>query len=111
MPICLPKSERFPDTTGYVYVAGWGVKHESHAHIIDHCTTGAHGPNPFSKCKFPFKLLGDSIVHNSCLKSDSPTAYNAKCMELYKKMNRKRFLEEGYERVSENDNVFVVYIS
>ena len=109
MPICLPKSERFPDTTGYVYVAGWGVKHE--AHVFNHCTTGAHGPNPFSKCKFPFKLLGDSIVHNSCLKSDSPTAYNAKCMELYKKMNRKRFLEEGYERVSENDDVFVVYIS
>ena len=104
MPICLPKNKKFPDTTGYVYVAGWGIKHE--AHSSKHCTTGAHGPNPFSKCKFPFKLPGGSIVSNKCSKSDSPTAFNAKCMELYKKMNRRSLLEKGYERVSENDNFF-----
>ena len=28
MPICLPKSGRFPDTTGAVYVAGWGLLNE-----------------------------------------------------------------------------------
>ena len=106
MPICLPRSKNFPDTTGYVYVAGWGVKHESHAHIIDHCTTGPHGPNPFSECKFPFKLPGGSIISNKCSKTDSPTARNTICMKLYKRMNRTRLLEKGYERVSENCSFF-----
>ena len=32
-PICLPKGNRFPDTSGVVYVAGWGLLHD------DECTT------------------------------------------------------------------------
>ena len=109
MPICLPKSKKFPDKTGYVYVAGWGIKHESHAHIIDHCITGPHGPNPFSKCKFPFKTPGLEFSNFDCLKSESPISENPLCMELYRmmhKMNKTRLLEDGYGRVSENTNVF-----
>lgn len=36
LPICLPKSARFPDTSGTVYVAGWGILHEHD------CTTNEH---------------------------------------------------------------------
>jgi len=25
MPICLPESDKFPDSSGVVYVAGWGA--------------------------------------------------------------------------------------
>ena len=52
MPICLPPTEKFPDEKGIVYVAGWGLHHESTK--AEDCTTGEKGPDPFSKCKFPF---------------------------------------------------------
>ena len=54
MPICLPLSTKFPDDKGIVYVAGWGMRHE--ASQEKDCITNEKGPDPFSKCKFPFFL-------------------------------------------------------
>jgi hypothetical protein len=96
MPICLPKGKKFPDSTGWVYVAGWGSHHE--ARTESGCTTNKHGPDPFSKCKFPFKY--HNIVIGNCLRTFSPTKDNKKCMELYKLVNQTKFLDDGYGRVS-----------
>ena len=104
MPICLPNSKRFPDSSGYVNVAGWGLQHESQKRY-EKCKTGEHGPNPFSKCKFPFRTPGLDFSNFDCLHGVSPTAENKICLELFRKMekmNRTRLLEDGYGRVSEN---------
>ena len=108
MPICLPKSKRFPDSSGYVNVAGWGLQHESQKRF-EKCKTGEHGPSPFSNCKFPFKTPGLQFSNFDCLKSQSPILENPICMELYRKMlkmNKTRLLEDGYGRVSGNTIVF-----
>jgi hypothetical protein len=105
MPICLPPSDKFPDEKGIVYVAGWGLHHESTEE--KDCTTGDKGPDPFSKCKFPF-FLGDaglSLPFNQCLKTKSPSQQNKGCKELYKMMVKRRgqdtsFLDENYGRVN-----------
>ena len=102
MPICLPKSKRFPDTKGTVYVAGWGYGSESKG-IESLCTTGQYGPAPYSKCKFPF-VCGE-LEFSGCLKTSSPSSRNSKCMKLYKKMKRKKILDKGYDRVSSLDTV------
>ena len=95
MPICLPPTDKFPDEKGIVYVAGWRSSKD-----LD-CTTGENGPDPFSKCKFPYEFRG--LRFNNCLKSKSPSAMNKDCKELYNLMrkrngNNTNFLD-NYERV------------
>ena len=100
MPICLPRSKNFPDKTGWVYVAGWGSHHE--ARTQEKCTTNHEGPDPYSKCKYPFKYL--NMVWNQCIKYSTPSAEKKICMELNKKKQEKNknetnFLQKGYARV------------
>ena len=102
MLICLPKSKRFPDTKGTVYVAGWGHGSESRGNESA-CTTGQYGPDPYSKCKFPY-VYGELEFHG-CLKTSSPSSRNSKCMKLYEKMKGKKILDKGYGRVSSLDLV------
>ena len=95
MPICLPPTDKFPDEKGIVYVAGSTKE-------LD-CTTGENGPDPFSKCKFPFFI--DKMSINQCLKSKSPSAKNKDCKELYNLMikrngNTTSFLDNSYGRVN-----------
>ena len=101
MPICLPPTDKFPDEKGIVYVAGW----QESTKELD-CTTGENGPDPFSKCKFPF-FIGEqmSLPFNQCLKSKSPSAENKGCQLLYKMMKKRKgnnasFIDENYGRVN-----------
>ena len=101
MPICLPPTDKFPDEKGIVYVAGWRESTKE----LD-CTTGEYGPDPFSKCKFPF-FVGEhwSIPFNQCLITKSPSAKNKGCKEIYKLMKERKgntasFLDSGYGRVN-----------
>ena len=89
-------SKRFPDTTGWLYVASWKPRAQS----VSECTTNKHGPDPFAKCKFPFKYHG--MIWYDCLRTKTPTADNKLCMELYNKMNRTKLLDKHYERVRRN---------
>ena len=105
MPICLPLSDKFPDQKGIVYVAGWGLHHESTQELD--CTTGDKGPDPFSKCKFPFFSgeAGLSIPFNQCLLTKSPSQMNKGCKDLYKLMLKRKgqdvsFLDKNYGRVN-----------
>ena len=104
MPICLPPGDKFPDEKGAVYVAGWGLHHESTKEID--CTTGDKGPDPFSKCKFPFFMdnLGAGPF-NGCLKVKSPSSRNKNCQTIFNLMKKRKgnnvsFLEQGYGRVN-----------
>ena len=99
MPICLPRSDKFPDEAGVVYEAGWGSN--------DDCTTNNKGPDRFSKCKFPFfsEDAGLSLPLNQCLLTKSPSAKNKGCQDLYqlkrkRKGNMTSFLDQGYGRVN-----------
>ena len=102
MPICLPPTDNFPDEKGIVYVAGWRESTKE----LD-CTTGEYGPDPFSKCKFPF-FLGDtglSLPFNQCLLTKSPSQMNKGCKDLYKLMIKRKgrdvsFLDKNYGRVN-----------
>ena len=105
MPICLPPSENFPDETGIVYVAGWGLHHESTQE--KECTTGDKGPDPFSKCKFPFFLAASGLTmpFNQCLLTNSPSENNKGCKELWRLMRKRKgedasFLDKNYGRVN-----------
>ena len=103
MPICLP-SKRFPDEKGVVYVAGWGLHHESTKRAD--CTTGKNGPDPFSKCKFPF--IRQAIAFKQCLETKPPSEYIEGCKELLKLKERRaqrrnktaNMLVKGYGRGS-----------
>ena len=102
MPICLPPSDKFPDEKGVVYAAGWGQKETKEKD----CTTGENGPDPFSKCKFPFFIdEPGSLQFNQCLLSPSPSAKNEGCRKIYKLMKKRKgktvsFLDKGYGRVN-----------
>ena len=106
MPICLPPGDKFPDEKGVVYAAGWGLHYES-TKEMDYCTTGDKGPDPFSKCKFPF-FLGDAgltLPFKQCIITKSPSAKNKGCQELYQLMRKRKgnttsFLDQGYGRVN-----------
>ena len=102
MPICLPKSAKFPDHKGVVYVAGWGLRHE--AQKRSKCTTGDKGPAPFSKCKFPFFFKTKAIAFHGCLEIKPPSQYNKGCEELLKLKQSKNesanLLDKNYGRVS-----------
>ena len=104
MPICLPPAEKFPDEKGIVYVAGWGLHHESTQQ--KDCTTGDKGPDPFSKCKFPFFLADAlSLPFKNCISTKSPSAKIKGCHLLYKMMikrkgNNASFIDESYGRVN-----------
>ena len=104
MPICLPPTDKFPDEKGIVYVAGWGLHHESTK--AEDCTTGHKGPDPFSKCKFPFFIDNTGAgPFNQCLLTKSPSAKNKGCQLLYKMMikrkgNNASFIDENYGRVN-----------
>ena len=105
MPICLPPSAKFPDKKGIVHVAGWGLNHKSTKK--GDCTTGDKGPDPFSRCKFPFFLgdVGLSMSLNQCLLSKSPSHNNKGCKDLYELMKKRKgnttsFLDENYGRVN-----------
>ena len=97
MPICLPPSDKFPDEKGVVYAAGWGQKETK----AKDCTTGDKGPDPFSKCKFPFfPFAGLSFHFNQCLLTKSPSQKNKGCKDLYALMKKRKgnttsFLDEN----------------
>ena len=99
MPICLPHGDKFPDEAGVVYEAGWGSNHD--------CNTNDKGPDPFSKCKFPFfsEDAGLALPLNQCLLTKSPSAKNKDCQDLYQLMRKRKgnttsFLDQGYGRVN-----------
>ena len=88
MPICLPPTDKFPDEKGIVYAAGWGLHHESTKELD--CTTGENGPDPLSKCKFPFFIDEHrSLPFSQCVKTKSPSHGDRGCRRLYKMMLRK----------------------
>ena len=100
MPICLPLSDKFPDEKGIVYVAGWRESTKE----LD-CTTGEYGPDPFSKCKFPFFIdNADGVPYNQCLETKSPSRKNKDCQEFYKMITKRdptaSYLDKNYEKVS-----------
>ena len=87
MPICLPFNEEFPDERGIVYVAGWA---ESSSRTQD-CATGDKGPDPFSKCKFPFFInQTKSYISTQCIKTKSPSHGDKGCQELYKMVTKRK---------------------
>ena len=97
MPICLPGGPRFPDTSGVVYVAGWGRTSE-----MSTCKTGKDGPAPYTRCKFPFVYGGipmDMGSIRSCLSLSSPSSQNKDCRSLQKSLNGKKLPNKGYSRV------------
>ena len=106
MPICLPPTDKFPDEKGIVYVSGWRSSKDLG------CTTGENGPDPFSKCKFPFfidEIRG--LRFNHCLRTKSPSAMNKDCKELYNLMikrngNTTSFLD-NYGRVNTTLNSLI----
>ena len=107
MPICLPPTVKFPDEKGIVYVAGWGLHHESTK--SEDCTTGDKGPDPFSKCKFPFFIDNMGMAFGDCMKTKSPSHRHKGCRMLYKEMTKRKgdnvsFLEKGYGRVNTDIN-------
>ena len=89
MPICLPPTEKFPDKKGIVYVAGWGLHHESTKE--KDCTTNDKGPDPFTKCKFPFFIdtARSTPSINQCVKTKSPSHRDRGCRSLYKTMIKR----------------------
>ena len=89
MPICLPLSDKFPDEKGIVYVAGWGLHHESTKE--KDCTTNDKGPDPFTKCKFPFFIdtARSTPSINQCVKTKSPSHGDRGCRSLYKTMIKR----------------------
>ena len=86
MPICLPLNEEFTDERGIVYEAGWSSSSSSRE--ID-CTTGDKGPDPFSKCKFPFFIDKFSMSFSECIIAKSPSYRDKGCWELYKMVTIK----------------------
>ena len=107
MPICLPPSEKFPDEKGIVYVAGWGLHHKS---TKDDCTTNEKGPDPFSKCKFPFFIDNLSIGFTQCMKLKSPSARNQGCKSLYKLMKKKNATASFLDRYRVNTDIFIAHL-
>lgn len=61
-------------------MAGWGSTQDSM------CTTDANGPDPFTRCKFPF-LYAMTTFHN-CVPADSPTYANPLCKALLKAVGK-----------------------
>ena len=109
MPICLPLNEDFTDERGIVYEAGWS---SSSSTKPEDCTTGDKGPDPFSKCKFPFFIENTSIKFKQCIITKSPSAKNKGCQLLYKMMikrkgNNASLIDENYGRVNTNMLKFV----
>ena len=102
MPICLPEYDqyKFPDKKGAVYVAGWGLHHESTEEAD--CTTGEKGPDPFSKCKFPFFFY--QVRFEQCVVIKPPSQHLDGCKELLKLKQKKNknanLVDKGYGRVS-----------
>ena len=104
MPICLPPGDKFPDEKGVVYAAGWGLHYKS-TKKMDYCTTGDKGPDPFSKCKFPFFFGGSSMSFSQCMIMKSPSHGDKSCRSIYKLMKKRKgnttsFLDENYGRVN-----------
>ena len=103
MPICLPIDDKFPDEKGTAYVAGWGL--HGAATEEQECATGEMGPDPISKCKFPFFIdNADGVPFNQCLKTKSPSGKNKDCQEFYKMITKRNptasYLDTNYERVN-----------
>jgi hypothetical protein len=92
MPICLPGSDLFPDTSGFVYVAGWGSTAESM------CTTGEYGPDPYTKCTSPFTYLGMTI--SNCVNIPSPSVTDKLCSQLVKQKKLNPFPSRGYTQTN-----------
>ena len=80
-PICVPPLTKFDDKPEYGYAGGWGANQFS-------CDTNDNGPNPHTKCKFPFKYKGQT--YTKCTKIVTPSADNPICLQLYKWTNGKR---------------------
>ena len=87
IPICLPINDKFPDEKGTAYVAGWGL--HGAATEEQECATGEMGPDPISKCKFPFFIGNTAIKFNQCIITKSPSHGDRGCRLLYKMMIKK----------------------
>jgi hypothetical protein len=103
VPICLPINDKFPDEKGTAYVAGWGL--HGAATEEQECATGEMGPDPNSKCKFPFFIDNKGgVPYNQCLKTKSPSRKNKDCQEFYKMIAKSNptasYLDKNYERVN-----------
>ena len=88
MPICLPGSDLFPDTEGFVYVAGWGTTTEAS------CTTGDFGPDAYTKCVSPFTYKKMTLVN--CVNIPSPSSDDKLCNQLMKQRKLNPFPSKGY---------------
>jgi hypothetical protein len=93
MPICVPFNEEFPDERGIVYEAGWSSSSPSRE---SECTTGDKGPDPFSKCKFPFFIDKGSMSFSDCIITKSPSHKNKGCWELYTMVTKKEGNNAGF---------------
>ena len=107
MPICLPINDKFPDEKGKAHVAGWGL--HGAATEEQECATGEMGPDPISKCKFPFFIDNMGMAFGNCMKTKSPSHRHNGCRKLYKEMKKRKgnnvsFLEKGYGRVNTDIN-------
>ena len=103
MPICLPIDDKFPDEKGTAIIAGWGLL--GAASEEQDCATGEMGPDPISKCKFPFFIdKAGGVPFNQCMEQKSPSRKNKNCQEFYKKIAKRNpeasNLDKNYERVS-----------
>ena len=107
MPICLPPTEKFPDEKGIVNVAGWGLHHES---TKEDCTTNEKGPDPFSKCKFPFFIDNLSMGFTQCMKLESPSAKNQGCKSLYKLMKKKNTTASFLDKYRVNTDIHIAHL-
>jgi hypothetical protein len=103
VPICLPINDKFSDEKGTAYVAGWGL----HGAVTEEqeCSTGEMGPDPISKCKFPFFIdNAGGVPYNQCLETKSPSRKNKDCQEFYKMITKSNptasYLDKNYERVN-----------
>ena len=88
MPICLPRSELFPDEEGQVYVAGWGL------HAEKNCSTGNYGPDPYTMCAPHFKY--NNMTLSGCTNISSPSSNDPLCKQLVKSASLTSFPEPGY---------------
>ena len=63
------------------------------------CTTN-DGPDPYSKCKFPFRYKGSNVV-NCQFGQPSPSADNKFCKRLSQQIAKRygTFPRKGYSRV------------
>ena len=105
--------DKFPDEKGTAYVAGWGLY--GAAKEEQECATGEMGPDPISKCKFPFFIdNAGGVPFNQCLETKIPSRKNKDCQEFYKMITKRNpttsYVDKNYERVNTEYRVHCTYL-